>query len=431
MSQSDAISEVTAYEIFNFRGIPTVEAEVILTDGSRGRGAVAAGISAGSSEVHLLRDGDPKRFNGQGVLNAVRNVREIIRPALLGLPANQQETIDRKLLELDGTPEKSRLGGNATLAVSLAVARAAAASRRLPLYQYLAGDEPLALPVPCFDLFRGGAHGTDSVDLQEYLLIPAGLKTFSEALESGVRVYNELFKLLLERGFNVQPVGPLAAPLSSNLEPVKFMIEAIERAGYRLGDQCFVGIDAAMSELYQDGKYVLACEKRELTASELAGLWKEWVDNYPIISIEDAMSEEDWEGWQAVTQKIGERVQLVGDDLFTTNPKRVKKGIELEAANAVLVKPNQIGTLSETMETMTLAHQAGWGVMLSTRSGETEDTVVSDLSVLTQSGQIKTGPVNGASVVKHNQLLRIEQELGKKATYKGKEAFKRYAGISI
>jgi len=424
MNNPDIISHVWAREILNFRGDPTIEAEVLLSDGSCGRAAVPAGISVGSNEVGQLLDGDSTRFAGKGVLKAVRNVREVIGPVLKGMRASRQEMIDRKLLELDGTSNKSRLGGNAILAVSLATAQAAAANQKLPLYRYLGGKGPFALPVPAFDMFTGGSHAQNSVDFQEYLVIPAGLSSFGEALEAGVAIFHTLINLLQKRGGSVQPMGPLAAPLRSNQEGVEAIASAIETAGYRLGEQCFIGIDAATSELYEDGKYVLRCEKRKLTSSELANLWSEWVDTYPIISIEDPMSEEDWSGWQALTRRIGGRVQLVGDDLFTTNPERVKKGITLGVANAVLIKPNQIGTLSETLETIRIANQAGWAAMLSTRSGETEDTTIADLSVLNGCGQIKTGPPYTKNIIKHNRLLRIEEELGDEAKYKGVRAFK-------
>jgi enolase len=309
--------------------------------------------------------------------------------------------------------------------VSLATAQAAAASQKLPLYKYLGGRGPFALPVPAFDILNGGAHAQNSVDFQEYLVIPAGVSSFREALEAGVAIYHALLTLLQKKGLNVQPTGPLAAPLRSNQEGVEIITSAIETAGYSLGKQCYIGIDAATSELYQDSKYVLRCEGRKLTSSEMADLWSQWIETYPVISIEDAMSEDDWNGWQAITKRIGERVQLVGDDLFTTNPEQVKKGIARGVANAVLIKPNQIGTLSETLETIRIANQAGWATMLSTRSGETEDTAITDLSVLNGCGQIKTGPPCAKSIVKHNRLLRIEEELGDEAKYKGVQAFKK------
>ena len=425
MSDSDSISRVQAREIINFLGNPTVEAEVSLSDGSCGRAAVPAGISVGSSEVGQLLDGDPKRFAGRGVLKAVRNVHEIIEPALKGMSASQQEAIDNKLLELDGTSNKSRLGANAILAVSLAAAHAAAANKKLPLYRYLGGEGPFTLPVPAFDMLEGGAHAQNSVDFQEYLAIPAGVSSFQEALEAGAAIFSALLDLLQKRGGSIQPTGMLAAPLKSNQEGVEALASAIEIAGYRLGKQVFIGMDAATSELYKDGKYTLQCEKRELTSSEMSDLWTEWINAYPIITIEDPVSEEDWDSWQEITRRIGERVQLVGDDLFTTNPERVRKGIALGVANAVLIKPNQVGTLSETLETIQIANEAGWVAMLSTRSGETEDATITDLSVLSGCGQIKTGPPFAKSVVKHNRLLRIEDELGNEAEYKGVRAFRK------
>ena len=420
------IANVWAREILNFRGAPTVEAEVFLNDGSHGRAAVPAGVSAGSNEVGQLLDKDPKRFGGKGVLKAVRNVREIIAPALKGMRASKQETIDKTLLELDGTLNKSKLGGNAILAVSLATAHAAAASQNLPLYRYLGGEGPFRMPVPAFDIFCGGSHAEDSTDFQEYLVIPAGLSSFSEALEAGAAVYKALIEVLQKQGYSVHEAGsgPLSAPLHTNQEGVEIVAAAIEKAGYKLGEQCFIGIDAATSELYKNGKYILGCEGRSLTSSEMAKLWENWVNRYPIISIEDAMSEEDWESWQTLTKRIGDRVQLIGDDFFTTNPERVRRGIATGAANAVLIKPNQIGTLTETLETIDIAHQAGWATMLSTRSGETEDTTIADISVLEGCGQMKTGPPRRQGIIKHNRLLRIEEELGSKAEYAGLQVFK-------
>ncbi|MDP3062145.1 MAG: phosphopyruvate hydratase, partial [Chloroflexota bacterium] len=416
---------VWAREVLNFRGNPTVEAEVHLADGSWGRGVAPAGISTGSSEARQLLDGDSKRFGGRGVLKAVENVRTVLAPALKGMRASRQEEVDQRLRELDGTPDKGRLGANAILGVSLATAQAAAASQKLPLFRYLGGDGPFRLPVPAYDVFQGGEHAEDSVDLQEYLVIPAGLSSFQDAVQAGYAVYQALAQTLKKRGHPVrQTGGPLSAPLKSNEEGLEVIAEAIETAGYKLGDEVFIGLDAATSHLYQDGKYVLASEGHSLTSQELADMWADWIDAYPIISIEDAMAEEDWEGWQAVTKRIGNRVQLVGDDLFTTNPARVRKGIQLGAANAVLVKPNQVGTLSETLETMRIAHAAGYAAMLSTRSGETEDTTISDLAVLAQAGQIKAGPVAGPSMPKYNRLLRIQEELGDRAEYAGRTAFR-------
>jgi enolase len=425
MNNVDTITRVWAREVLNFRGNPTVEAEVFLSGGSSGRAVVPAGISTGSSEVGELLDGNPSRFAGRGVTRAVRNVRDLIAPRLVGMPVSPQQAVDEALLELDGTPRKSRLGGNAVLAVSLATAYAAAASQKLPLYRYLGGDGPFCLPVPAFDMFCGGAHAGDSVDLQEYLVIPAGFSSFRSAIEAGFGIYQALITIIKKRGYKVAGIGgALSAPLGSNREGVEIIASAIEAAGYKLGEQCFIGIDAATSELYHDGKYVLECDGRNLSSSELADMWSEWISDYPIVSIEDAMSEEDWAGWQSLTGRIGNRAQLVGDDLFTTNPERVRKGISMNAANAVLIKPNQVGSLTETLETIGTAHEAGWAAMLSTRSGETDDAAIADLAVLKECGQIKTGPPCGKSIIKHNQLLRIEEELGDQAEYKGPGAFR-------
>ena len=429
MASPDTIERVWGREILNFRGSPTVEAEVFLSDGSCGRAGVPAGISAGIHEVGQLLDGDPKRFGGRGVLKAVENILEVIAPALKGMKASRQEEIDKKLLDLDGTPNKSKLGGNAILAVSLATAHAAAASQKVLLYRYLGGAGPFRLPVPAFDILAGGSHAQGSVDFQEYLVIPVGLSTFDEALQAGAGVHQTLGKLLQERGYAVNAWGgsPLAPPLGSNEEGVEVIAAAIEKAGYKLGEECFIGLDAATSELYKDGKYVLAREGRTLTYEEMADLWAEWVNKYPIVSIEDGMAEEDWEGWQALTKRIGDKVQLVGDDLFTTNPARVKRGIELSAANAVLIKPNQIGSLTETLETIRIADEAGWATMLSTRSGETEDSTVADLSVLKGAGQIKTGPPSRQGVVKYNRLLRIAEDMGDRAEYAGRGAYRTWS----
>ena len=425
MSNMNAIVSVWGREVINFRGDPAVEAEVFLSDGSYGRSTVPTGTSAGSNEAIQLRDGDPKRFSGKGVLKAVQNIRNLIAPVLKGMDASQQEIIDKKLIELDGTPNKRRLGGNAILAVSLATAQATAASQKLPLYKYLGGEGPFRLPVPAFDIFCGGSHTKNSVDFQEYLVIPAGLSSFREALAAGAAVYRALIELLGHKGYRVYEMGgPIAALLGSNQEGVEVVAAAIEMAGYKLGDHCFVGIDAAASELYESGRYLLARDERSLTSAELADLWEKWVSNYPIISIEDGMSEEDWPGWKALTKRIGNKVQLVGDDLFTTNPERVRRGIASKAANAVLIKPNQIGTLTETLETIGVAYRAGWSTILSTRHGDTEDTTIADLSVLKGCGQIKTGPPCRQSIVKHNRLLRIEEELGSEAEYAGLQVFK-------
>jgi enolase len=425
MAGSDAIVKIRAREVLNFRGKPTVEAEVFLADGSYGKAAVPAGISTGSSEAIQVLDGDPRRFNGQGVLKAVENVRRAIAPALKGMRATRQKEIDEKLMKLDGTPNKSRLGANAILGVSLAAAYAAAASRKAPLFRYLGGKGPFRLPVPVYDMLAGGSHAQSTVDLQEYLVIPSGVPTFQDAIQAGSLIYQALRDVLQAKGHRITQVGgPLVASLKSNREGVEAVAQAIEKAGYKLGKEVFLGIDAAASELYEDGKYLFKGEGRTLTSQEMVDLWAEWVAAYPIVSIEDPLAEEDWAGWQAVTERIGNKVQLVGDDLFTTNPARIRKGIELKAANAVLIKPNQIGTLTETLEAMRLARKAGFGAMISSRSGETEDTTISDLAVLDGAGQIKTGPPNLQYVVKFNRLLRITEDLGSRAKYAGPGAIK-------
>jgi enolase len=427
MGKSPRIEKIWAREVLNFRGNPTVEAEVFLTDGSCGKAAVPAGISTGSSEAVQLLDGDPKRFGGKGVLKAVEKVRKVIGPALKGMKADEQEKIDKTLLRLDGTPNKSRLGANAVLGVSLATAHAAANSQKTFLFRNLGGDGPFRLPVPVYDMLAGGAHAQSTVDFQEYLVMPLGVPTFQEAIQAGSRIYQALREILKAKGHVItQTGGPLSPSLRSNREGVEVVAEAIEKGGYKLGKEVFIGMDAATSELYEKGKYVLKGEGRVLSSQEMVELWAEWVAAYPIISIEDGLAEEDWEGWRALTKRIGNRVQLVGDDFFTTNPNRIRKGIELKAANAVLIKPNQIGTLTETLEAIRMAREAGYGAMISSRSGETEDTTISDLAVLDGAGQIKTGPPNLQYIVKYNRLLRIAEDLGKKGTYTGKRVFKRF-----
>jgi enolase len=425
MANSDAIVKIWAREVLNFRGNPTVEAEVFLKDGSFGKAAVPAGISTGSSEAVQVLDGDRERFNGRGALKAIENVRKVIAPALKGMKATRQKEIDQKLITLDGTPDKSGLGANAILGVSLAAAYAAAAHRKIPLFRHVGGKGPFRLPVPVYDMLAGGAHAQSTVDFQEYLVIPSGVPTFQDSIHAGFKVYQALREVLQAKGHKIMQVGgPLTPCLKSNREGVEVIIEAIERAGYKLGKEVFIGIDAAASELYEEGRYVLKGEGRTLTSKEMVDLWEQWVLAYPIVSIEDPLAEEDWEGWQLVTQRIGRKVQLVGDDLFTTNPARIRKGIELKAANAVLIKPNQIGTLTETLEAIRVTKKAGWGAMLSSRSGETEDTVICDLSVLDGAGQIKTGPPNLQYIVKFNRLLRIAEGMGARAKYAGPDAIK-------
>jgi len=427
MGKTARIEKIWAREVLNFRGNPAVEAEVFLSDGSYGKAAVPAGISTGLSEAVQVFDGDPARFSGKGVLRAVKNVRKVIAPALAGLKADRQEEIDEALLRLDGTPNKSGLGANAILGVSLAAAHAAAASRKISLFRYLGGEGPFLLPVPVYDMLAGGAHAQSTVDFQEYLVMPAGVPTFAEAIQAGFRVYQALREVLKAKGHAVtQPGGPLTPSLRSNREGVEIIAKAIEKAGYKLGQEVFIGIDAATSELYEKGKYVLKGEGRTLTSQEMVELWAKWTRDYPILSIEDGLAEEDWSGWQILTKRIGDRVQLVGDDFFTTNPARIRKGIELQAANAVLINPNQIGTLTETLEAIRTAREAGYGAMLSSRSGETEDSTIADLAVLKGAGQIKTGPPNLQYIVKFNRLLRLAEELGGKGKYAGLRPFKRF-----
>ncbi len=428
MTNPDVIDCVWAREVLDSRGNPTVEAVVLLADGSSGQAMVPSGASTGTHEAVELRDGDARRFGGRGVLKAVQNVREVIAPALKGMRASRQEEIDRKLLELDGTPDKGKLGANAILAVSLATAHAAAASRRLPLYRYLGGEGQFRLPVPMLNILNGGRHAQGSTDFQEFMVVPAGLPTFREALRAAAEVYQALKALLQKQGHsaNVGDEGGFAPSLGSNREAVELIVAAIESAGYRPGEECFIALDPATSEIYDDGRYVLAREGRSLTPQEMVEFWAEWADAYPIVSIEDGMAEDDWEGWQALTKRLGHKVQLVGDDLFTTNPERIKRGIELEAANAVLIKPNQIGCLTETLEAIRIAREAGWANVMSHRSGETEDTTIADLAVAWDTGQIKTGaPCRTDRVAKYNRLLRIEEELGTRGVYAGREVYPR------
>jgi len=420
MTSPDSIERIWAREVLNFRGNPTVEAEVFLADGSYGRAAVPAGISTGTGEAVQVLDGDPQRFGGKGALRAVETVRRVIAPALKGMRASRQEEIDGRLIALDGTPDKSRLGANALLAVSLAAAHAAAAGQKRSLFRLVGGDGPFRLPVPVYDMMAGGAHAESTVDFQEYLVIPAGVPSFQEAVHAGFKIYRALREVVKEKGYVItQPGGPLAPSLRSNLEGVEMVAAAVEKAGYRLGEEVWIGIDAAASELFEDGKYQLKGEGRILTSKQMADLWEEWVRDYPIACLEDALAEEDWEGWQDLTRRLGKKVQLVGDDLFTTNPARIRKGMELKAANAVLIKPNQIGTLTETLQAIALAREGGYGAMMSSRSGDTEDTTICDLAVLDGVGQIKTGPPNLQYAVKFNRLLRISEELGAQAEYAG------------
>ena len=426
------ISNITAREILDSRGAPTVEVDVSLSDGTIGRAAVPSGASTGATEAFELRDCDSNRFQGRGVMTAVGNVRDRIAPEIVGRSALDQSGIDSTLRELDGTPDKRSLGANAVLGVSMAVARAAARSSGLPLYRYLqlADVRPL-LPVPMLNIVNGGKHAQDSVDFQEFMVIPAGFDSFRSALRAGAEVYASLKQLIVSRGLssNVGDEGGFAPSLPSNRDAVELMVTAIEMAGYRPGVHCFIGLDVAATELYNsDGHYSLSTEDAVATAQDMIETYERWASEYPLMSIEDGLAEEDWANWTLATERLGGRLQLVGDDLYTTNPGRIRKGIELRASNAVLIKPNQIGTVSETMEAIATARQAGWGIVISHRSGETEDTTIADLAVATGAGQIKAGaPARGERTCKYNRLLRVEEEVDGTIPFAGRGA---YAGLS-
>ncbi len=420
------IAAVRAREILDSRGNPTVEVEVRLDDGSIGLAAVPSGASTGTHEAVELRDGDPARYGGKGVQRAVSNVNGEIAAAVRGLRATDQAALDARLIALDGTPNKARLGANAILGVSLAVAKAAAASVGLPLYRYLGGPNAVTLPVPMYNILNGGKHAADSTDFQEFMVMPVGAPSFREALRAGAEIYQALKKLLHQRALatGVGDEGGFAPSLPGNRNAVEVVLEAVQAAGYRPGDDVVLALDPATSELYQNGAYVLAKEGRTLTSEELAALWQDWCTRYPILSIEDGMAEDDWPGWVELTRRLGRRVQLVGDDLFVTNTERLARGIRERAANAILIKPNQIGTLTETLNAVEMAKRAGWTAVISHRSGETEDTTIADLAVALNTGQIKTGaPARSERVAKYNRLLRIEEELADAARYAGRDAF--------
>jgi enolase len=421
-----SIVAVTAREILDSRGNPTIEAEIHLSGGGFGRAAVPSGASTGSGEALELRDGGD-RYAGKGVQQAIRNVRSTITPAILGVDATRQEAIDQIMLDLDGTAEKSKLGANAILAVSLAVARAAAAGLGLPLYRYLGGPTARMLPVPCLNVLNGGAHASNSLDIQEFMIVPGGVPTFADALRAGVECYQALKKVLAGRGLqtNVGDEGGFAPNLATNRAALQLLSEGIEEAGYRLGEEVALALDVAASEMLQGGRYQL--EGGSMTSSELVDYLAALVDEFPLVSIEDGMAESDWDGWQALTRKLGTRIQLMGDDLFVTNEELLRKGIVSEAANAILIKVNQIGSLSETLHTMETAERAGFGRMVSHRSGETEDSFISHLAVATNAGQIKSGaPARGERTAKYNQLLRIEERLGGEARYAGWDTFRKF-----
>jgi enolase len=420
------IIDVLAREILDSRGNPTLEAEVVLEDGSRGRAAVPSGASTGTHEALELRDGG-KRYGGKGVENAVTNVIEAIANELVGMDALDQADVDHTMLELDGTENKSKLGGNAILGVSLATARAAAESLGIPLYRYLGGVNAKVLPVPLMNVINGGKHADNAVDFQEFMLVPAGFASFREALRAGVETFHSLRKVLSDKGLNtnVGDEGGFAPDLKSNREALDLLMQGIEKAGYKAGEEIFIALDPASTELYKDGKYVLESENRSLSSEEMVSYWADWVANYPILSIEDGVAEDDWDGWKLMTERLGDRCQLVGDDLFVTNPKRLQMGIERGVANSILVKVNQIGSLTETMDAIELARSSGYTAIISHRSGETEDNTIADLAVATNAGQIKTGSASRSDrLSKYNQLLRLEEALGPSAVFRGRKAFR-------
>ena len=426
MSETTTVEQVKGREILDSRGNPTVEVEVTLSDGTIGQAAVPSGASTGTYEAVELRDGDNKRYGGKGVLQAVNHTNTRIATGIKGMAATDQEAIDRKLIKLDGTDSKSRLGANAILGTSLAVAHAAANSLDLPLYRYLGQVDGYTLPVPLMNILNGGKHAANSTDFQEFMVVPAGASSFRQSLQMGTEVYHSLQKVLKDRGLstNVGDEGGFAPPLPSNKDAIEAVLAAIEKAGYQPGRDCFIALDPAASEFYQDGRYVLEREGTRLSSAEMVEFYVRWISAYPIISIEDGMAEDDWDGWKLITVKLGNKVQLVGDDLYTTNVSRLKRGIDIKASNSILIKLNQIGTLTETIAAIRMAQAAGWTAVVSHRSGETEDTTISDLAVGLNAGQIKAGaPCRSERTAKYNRLLWIEDELGQAARFAGTEAF--------
>jgi len=421
------IEQIWAREILDSRGNPTIEAEVILEDGTNGRAAVPSGASTGENEAVELRDNDKLRYLGKGVLKAVENVNEIIAKELEGFDVIDQRLLDNTMIELDGTENKSKLGANAILAVSLASARAAAAFLEIPLYRYIGGANARTLPVPMMNILNGGAHADNNVDFQEFMVMPVGAESFSKALRIGAEIFHNLKNVLKSRGYStgVGDEGGFAPNLKSNEEAVETILEAIDKAGYIAWDNVMLALDPAASEFYKGGNYVFKkSDNRSLSSEEMAAYWAEWCSKYPIISIEDGMAENDWDGWKNLTQKVGERIQLVGDDLFVTNVKFLRRGIELGAANSILIKVNQIGTLTETLDAIELARSNKMTAVISHRSGETEDAFIADLAVATNAGQIKTGSLcRSDRISKYNQLLRIEEDLGDSAVFPGRDAF--------
>ena len=420
------IKGVVAREVLDSRGNPTVEVEVVLTNGARGRATVPSGASTGEHEAVELRDGGA-RFMGKGVLRAVGHVKRNLARRVVGLDARDQGWLDRRMLDLDRTPDKGRLGANAILGVSLAAAHAQAAADKVPLYRHLGGEKARTLPVPMLNVLNGGAHADNNVDVQEFMVIPWGLGSFAEALRAGAEIYGALKGVLTAKGYGtgVGDEGGFAPRLGSNEEAIELLLEAVVKAGYKTGTEVALGLDVAASEFHDGGSYVFRKSGgAKMSAAELVGLYEKWVRDYPIVSLEDALGEDDWEGWEMLTAALGKKVQLVGDDLFVTDPSRLLEGIRRGVANSILVKLNQIGTLSETLDAMRMARAAGYTTVVSHRSGETEDTTIADLAVATGAGQIKTGaPCRGERTAKYNQLLRIEQELGRRARYAGREAF--------
>ena len=428
------IAQIRAREVLDSRGDPTVAVDLVLDGGARGTAMVPSGASTGAHEAVELRDGDAGRYRGKGVRKAVANVDDVIGPELLGEDAADQSAIDRLLRSIDGTPNKSRLGANAMLGVSLACARAAATAVGLPLYRYLGGPLARTLPVPMMNILNGGKHAVDSADMQEYMVVPFGVPTFAEAMRAGAEVFHALKAVLHERGMStgVGDEGGFApAGLRSNEEPIELILEAIAKAGYRAGEQVGIALDPASTELYANGAYTLAREKVVLDSAGLAARYADWSRKYPLLSIEDGLAEDDWPGWKALTAALGDTVQLVGDDLFVTNVERIKRGVAEACGNSVLIKLNQIGTLSETIEAVELAHRSGYSAVISHRSGETEDTTIADLAVALNTGQIKTGSLSRSErIAKYNRLMEIELELGGAARFPGREAFPRYRRAS-
>jgi enolase len=423
---STQITRIHAREILDSRGNPTLEAEVTLADGGFGRAAVPSGASTGSREAVELRDGDKSRYGGKGVKEAVANVNATIADALKGFDAADQKGLDTNLIALDGTPNKGRLGANALLGVSMAAAHAVAASRGEPLWQYLSNGKPGALPVPMMNIINGGAHADNNVDVQEFMVLPVGMPNFAEALRAGAEIFHALKSVLHGRGLStaVGDEGGFAPNLRSNVEAIDTILEAINKTGYKVGSEILLGLDAASSEFYKNGKYDLAGEGKQYSSAQFVDLLASWAKQYPIVTIEDGMAEGDWDGWKLLTDAIGERVQVVGDDLFVTNPAIFKEGIDKKIANAILIKVNQIGTLSETLEAIAMADAAKYAAVISHRSGETEDTTIADIAVATTATQIKTGSLcRSDRVAKYNQLLRIEEALGSAARYAGRDAF--------